>query len=288
MDFVTQLITGHKIPIGYWLNAAMNALKDRAGAFFDWVSDTLSGLIDHTVSALAGLPPLVFLQSRLRPCPSPSGDRGGSPPSPSSPSSFILNQGYWSDTVTTLVITFYATLASMAIGVPIGIAAGHRTWLAKALRPVLDLMQTLPTFVYLIPMLSLFGLGVVPGIIATVIFAVPAPVRMTQLGIASVPLALREAGEAFGATRWQLLTRVELPHAAPAIMEGLTQSIMLALSMSVIATMVGSGGLGVPVLRSLNQVRPGDGLRGRARDRLGRGPARPDLPASGESRGPAR
>jgi glycine betaine/proline transport system permease protein len=259
MNFVTQVITGHKIPIGYWLNAAMNALKDRAGSFFDWVSDTLSGLIDHTVSALAGLPPLVFcvavaaLSFALR-------RSWGLAAFAFLALVFILNQGYWSETVTTLVITFYATLASMAIGVPIGIAAGHRNWLAKALRPVLDLMQTLPTFVYLIPMLSLFGLGVVPGIIATVIFAVPAPVRMTQLGIASVPLALREAGEAFGATRWQLLTRVELPHAAPAIMEGLTQSIMLALSMSVIATMVGSGGLGVPVLRSLNQVRPAMGF----------------------------
>jgi glycine betaine/proline transport system permease protein len=173
---------------------------------------------------------------------------------------FILNQGYWKDTIVTLVITFYATLASMLVGVPIGIAAGHRGWLARAMRPLLDLMQTLPTFVYLIPMLSLFGLGVVPGIIATVIFSIPAPIRMTQLGIASVPLPLREAGEAFGATRGQLLRKVELPHAAPAIMEGLTQTIMLSLSMSVIATMVGSGGLGVPVLRSLNQVKPAMGF----------------------------
>ena len=173
---------------------------------------------------------------------------------------FILNQGYWKETVVTLTITFYATFASMLVGVPIGIAAGHRPWLAKAMRPLLDLMQTLPTFVYLIPMLSLFGLGVVPGIIATVIFSIPAPIRMTQLGIASVPLPLREAGEAFGATRSQLLAKVELPHSAPAIMEGLTQTIMLSLSMSVIATMVGSGGLGVPVLRSLNQVKPAMGF----------------------------
>ena len=259
MDALTQAITGHKIPIGFWLNAAMNGVKDQAGAVFDWISDTLSGLIDHTVAGLAALPPLVF-------CVIVAGAAYALRRSwqlalfAFAALVFILNQGYWAETVTTLVITFYATLASMAIGVPIGIAAGHRVWLAKALRPILDLMQTLPTFVYLIPMLSLFGLGVVPGIIATVIFAVPAPVRMTQLGIASVPLALREAGEAFGATRWQLLTRVELPHAAPAIMEGLTQSIMLALSMSVIATMVGSGGLGVPVLRSLNQVRPAMGF----------------------------
>jgi glycine betaine/proline transport system permease protein len=259
MDQVTQAIIGHKIPIGFWLNAAMNALKDSAGALFDLISETLSLLIDHTTAALGAVPPLVF-------CVIVAAVAYGLRRSWGVASFavialvFILNQGYWADTLTTLVITFYATLASMAIGVPIGIAAGHRAWLAKALRPMLDLMQTLPTFVYLIPMLSLFGLGVVPGIIATVIFAVPAPIRMTQLGISSVPLPLREAGEAFGATPWQLLAKVELPHALPAIMEGLTQSIMLALSMSVIATMVGSGGLGVPVLRSLNQVRPAMGF----------------------------
>lgn len=259
MDPVTTAITSYKIPVGHQLNAAMNALKDGSGSFFDKVSDVLSFLIDHTSDALGAVPPLLFcvilaavayairrswkvaLFAFLALV-------------------FILNQGYWKDTIVTLVITFYATLASMLVGVPIGIAAGHRGWLAKGLRPLLDLMQTLPTFVYLIPMLSLFGLGVVPGIIATVIFSIPAPIRMTQLGISSVPLPLREAGEAFGATSGQLLRKVELPHAAPAIMEGLTQTIMLSLSMSVIATMVGSGGLGVPVLRSLNQVKPAMGF----------------------------
>ena len=259
MDPVTGLITAHKIPIGPWLNAGMNAMKDGSGLFFDDVADGLSFLIDHTVAGVGALPPLVFcamvaaLAYALR--------RSWSLALFSVLAlGFILNQGYWRDTLTTLVITFYATAASMLVGVPVGILAGHSARLAKVLRPVLDLMQTLPTFVYLIPMLSLFGLGVVPGIIATVIFAVPAPIRMTQLGIASVPPALREAGESFGATPWQLLRKVELPHALPAIMEGLTQAIMLALSMSVIATMVGSGGLGVPVLRSLNQVRPAMGF----------------------------
>ncbi len=259
MDSVTGLVTAHKIPIGPWLNAGMEALKNGSGLLFDRISDGLSFLIDHSVGALDLLPPPLFcilvaaLAYALR---------------RSWPLAlfallallFILNQGYWRETVTTLVITFYATAAAMLIGVPVGILAGHSPPLAKVLRPILDLMQTLPTFVYLIPMLSLFGLGVVPGIIATVIFSVPAPIRMTQLGIASVPLPLREAGEAFGATAWQLLRKVELPHALPAIMEGLTQAIMLALSMSVIATMVGSGGLGVPVLRSLNQVRPAMGF----------------------------
>ena len=259
MDPLTAFVLGHKIPVGAWLNDGMTALKDGSGLFFDHVSDVLTFLIGSSVDAVGALPPLLFcglvagLAYLLR-------RSWRLALFAFLALAFILNQGYWRDTVTTLVITFYATAASMLIGVPIGILTGHSRGLARALRPVLDLMQTLPTFVYLIPMLSLFGLGVVPGIIATVIFSVPAPIRMTQLGIASVPAPLREAGEAFGATPWQLLSKVELPHALPAIMEGLTQAIMLALSMSVIATMVGSGGLGVPVLRSLNQVRPAMGF----------------------------
>lgn len=148
----------------------------------------------------------------------------------------------------------------MAIGVPLGIAAAHRPWLFTLLRPVLDLMQTIPTFVYLIPTLILFGLGVVPGLISTVIFAIPAPIRLTQLGISSVPKPLLEAGEAFGATRSQLLWKVELPHALPTIMAGLTQCIMLSLSMVVIAALVGADGLGKPVVRALNTVDIGRGF----------------------------
>jgi glycine betaine/proline transport system permease protein len=138
--------------------------------------------------------------------------------------------------------------------VPIGIAAAHRPWLYKFLHPVLDLMQTIPTFVYLIPTLVLFGLGVVPGLISTVIFAIPAPIRLTHLGISSVPRQLVEVGEAFGATRPQLLFKVELPHALPTIMAGVTQCIMLSLSMVVIAALVGADGLGKPVVRALNSV----------------------------------
>jgi ABC-type proline/glycine betaine transport system permease subunit len=121
-------------------------------------------------------------------------------------------------------------------------------------------MQTLPTFVYLIPTLVLFGLGVVPGLISTVIFALPAPIRLTHLGISSVPRALLEAGESFGATRLQMLWKVELPSAAPTIVAGITQCIMLSLSMVVIAALVGAGGLGVPVVRALNTVQVGTGF----------------------------
>ena len=167
---------------------------------------------------------------------------------------FIINQGFWKDTIETLVLVFGATTVAMAIGVPLGIATARRPKLYAIMRPILDLMQTLPTFCYLIPALVLFGLGLAPGLISTVIFALPAPVRLTYLGITSVPKPLIEAGLAFGATKRQLLTTVELPHALPTIMAGLTQCIMLALSMVVIAALVGANGLGKQVVRALNQV----------------------------------
>jgi glycine betaine/proline transport system permease protein len=127
-------------------------------------------------------------------------------------------------------------------------------------RPVLDLMQTIPTFVYLIPTLVLFGLGMVPGLISTVIFALPAPIRLTYLGVSSVPQQLIDAGEAFGATRRQLLWKIELPHAMPTIMAGLTQCIMLSLSMVVIAALVGADGLGKPVVRALSTINVAQGF----------------------------
>lgn len=165
---------------------------------------------------------------------------------------FILNQGLWKETVQTLVLVLYSTALSMAIGVPLGIWAAHKPRVWQTLQPVLDLMQTMPTFVYLIPILILFGLGAAPALIVTIIFAMPAPVRMTYLGITSIPRPMIEAGESFGATKRQLLWKVELPAALPTIMAGLTQCIMLSLSMVVIATLIGAPSLGNPVNRALN------------------------------------
>jgi ABC-type proline/glycine betaine transport system permease subunit len=172
----------------------------------------------------------------------------------------IMNLGYWAATIETLALVLVAAGTSTAIGVPVGVLAARHPAIETTLRPVLDLMQTLPTFVYLTPTLVLFGLGVVPGLVSTVIFALPAPIRLTQLGITSVPRPLIEAGQAFGATRWQLLTKIELPGAASAIMTGVSQCIMLSLSMVVIAALVGAGGLGVPVVRALNTVQVGMGI----------------------------
>ncbi len=166
----------------------------------------------------------------------------------------IVNLSLWSEMVQTLVLVSLSALVSIIVGVPIGIAAAHRPWLYKIVHPLLDLMQTVPTFVYLIPTLILFGLGVVPGLISTIIFAIAAPIRLTYLGITQVPPDLLEAVDAFGATPFQRLMKVEVPSARASIMAGFSQCIMLSLSMVVIAALVGAEGLGEPVVRALNTV----------------------------------
>ncbi len=252
-------ITDHKIPVGDAAAVAIDWIKNNGGAFFGGISAGVRGIVQGVTTVLTVVPALIlivviavlawFLRRSIALAAFVA-----------LALLFILNQGYWPETLETLSLVTVSALLSTVIGVPIGIAAAHRPGLYTVLRPVLDLMQTLPTFVYLIPALVLFGLGVVPGVISTVIFAMPAPIRLTHLGISSVPSALREAGEAFGATRQQLLWKVELPSAAPSIIAGITQCIMLSLSMVVIAALVGAGGLGVPVVRALNSVQVGMGF----------------------------
>ncbi|GAB1362529.1 choline ABC transporter permease subunit [Rhodobacter sp.] len=169
---------------------------------------------------------------------------------------FIMNQGYWKETTETLALVAFVCGICMVIGVPVGVAAAHRPRLFQTMQPVLDLMQTLPAPVYLIPFVILFGIGLVPALFASIIFVVPASIRLTHLGVSSTPMALKEAATAFGSTDRQLLWKVELPWAFPQIMAGLNQTIMLSLSMVVISAWVGAAGLGVPVVKALNQVRP--------------------------------
>lgn len=243
----------HKIPLGQWLKAVVDFLSTHAQSVFDLISAVLGWMIGSLTDLLLFVPPLLLIALCAVGAYLVHRSIGLA--------AFILaalllvaNLGYWDATIETLSLVLCATFVCVLIGVPVGIAAAHRPWLYTAIRPVLDLMQTIPTFVYLIPTLVLFGLGVVPGLISTVIFALPAPIRLTHLGISSVPSALIEAGEAFGATRRQLLFKVELPYALPTIMAGITQCIMLSLSMVVIAALVGSDGLGKPVVRALNTV----------------------------------
>ena len=254
-----QWIVSHKIPVGDAMAVAIDYVKAHGTIFFDAISIAIRGMVNGVTAVLRALPsPLLIVAAAVLAW----GLRRSLALAAFVALAllFILNQGYWLATLETLSLVIVATLASAAIGVPVGIAAAHRPRLFAALRPALDLMQTLPTFVYLIPTLVLFGLGVVPGLISTVIFALPAPIRLTHLGISSVPKPLIEAGEAFGATPMQLLWKVELPSAASTIIAGITQCIMLSLSMVVIAALVGAGGLGVPVVRALNSVQVGMGF----------------------------
>ncbi len=259
MPHLVAWITEHKIPVGAWMSDLVEWIKDRSTVAFDMLSSAIGFVVDGLTGLLEAVPaPLLILILAL----GVWGLRRSWRLALFTALAllFILNQGFWEATMETLSLVLWSAITATVIGVPLGIAAAHRPWLRQALRPVLDLMQTLPTFVYLIPTLVLFGLGTVPGLISTVIFALPAPVRLTQLGIEQVPRPLVEAGRAFGATAWQLLWKVELPSAKPTIIAGITQCIMLSLSMVVIAALVGAGGLGVPVVRALNTVNVGMGF----------------------------
>ena len=246
-------LTDYKIPVGRWASDFFILLRDNFRGVFDTMSDAAEGLIDALLWVLQTPHPLVivavfvgitwWLQRSWATCLLTLVGM-----------LFILNQNYWEQTTESLTLVISACVVCMAIGVPIGIATAHRPRLYRFLQPILDLMQTLPTFVYLIPAIVFFGIGMVPGLIATVIFVLPAPIRMTHLGIASTPPALVEAVEAFGGTARQKLWKVELPYSMPQIMAGLNQTIMLSLSMVVVAALVGADGLGVPVVRALNSV----------------------------------
>ena len=248
-----EFLTDYKIPVGKTAKAVFEWMNDNLGGVFDAISVVMEAMIDGILWLLQTPHPLViiaifiamtwFLQHSWKVC---LGVLLGF--------LFILNQGYWEETTESLTLILSACVVCMGLGVPIGIAVAHRPRLYRFMVPVLDLMQTLPTFVYLIPAIVFFGLGMVPGLIATVIFVLPAPIRLTHLGISTTPKPLLEAATAFGATPKQRLWKVELPYALPQIMAGLNQTIMLSLSMVVIAALVGANGLGVPVVRALNSV----------------------------------
>ncbi len=168
--------------------------------------------------------------------------------------------GYWPETMVTLSLVLTATFFSLIIGVPLGILKAHNKVAMHILDPILDFMQTMPLFVYLIPAVLFFSIGNVPGIVSTFIFATPPAVRLTSLGIEQVSKELKEAAHAFGASPWQFLTKVEIPLAMPSIMMGINQAIMLSLSMVVVASMIGAEGLGQEVLRGIMRLKVGQGI----------------------------
>lgn len=172
----------------------------------------------------------------------------------------IWSMGLWAATVSTITLVLIATITAIFIGIPFGIAAALSQTVYRIVWPILDVMQTMPAFVYLIPAIPFFGLGKVAAIFATVIFSMPPAIRLTCLGIRQVPTELVECADAFGSNRWQKLFKLQLPLATPTIMAGVNQTVMLALSMVVIAAMIGAGGLGGEVWRAIQRLRMGSGF----------------------------
>ncbi|MFO8060589.1 MAG: proline/glycine betaine ABC transporter permease [Bacillota bacterium] len=175
---------------------------------------------------------------------------------------FIVVLGLWDLAMSTLALVAVATLFAITVGIPMGIVMARSQPMHNVIRPILDMMQTLPTFVYLIPVLMIFSIGRVPALIATFVYAVPPMIRLTSLGIRQVPEDVVEAGESMGSTWWQILTNIQLPLALPSIMAGINQTVMMALSMVIIASMIGAEGLGIEVLRGIGRLEIGRGFAG--------------------------
>ncbi|MFJ2488574.1 ABC transporter permease subunit, partial [Pseudomonas sp. NPDC087639] len=227
------MLIDQKIPLGQYIAGFVEWLTQHGANTFDAIAVTLETMIHGVTFALTWFNPFVligliallahFIQRKW-----------GLTVFVIASFLLILNLGYWQETMETLAQVMFATLVCVVIGVPLGIVAAHKPMFYTVMRPVLDLMQTVPTFVYLIPTLTLFGLGVVPGLISTVVFAIAAPIRLTYLGIRDVPQELMDAGKAFGCSRRQLLSRIELPHAMPGIAAGITLCCRLSGSRGVL------------------------------------------------------
>ncbi len=257
---------GTPLPIGAWVGHVVDQLTDRYSNAFDSVTLVVRHLIAGLDAALQFLPPWLFIAVVAL---ISLGALGWRRPGGWSLALFsvlglglVWNLGFWEDLNKTLALVLAAEVLVLLVGVPLGILTAKSRMLERGLRPVLDVMQTMPAFVYLVPAVIFFGLGLVPGVISTTIFALPPLIRLTALGIRQVPGELVEATQSFGATWWQLLLKVQVPTALPSIMAGVNQSIMLGLSMVVISAMIGAGGLGNVVLEGITQLDVGKGFVG--------------------------
>ena len=247
-----------RIPLGDWADIAVDFVTDNLDGFFDFLRAIFLALYDAVdlvlssppfwaIIAVAGVIALlargwVFAIVSIAAL------------------TLIVGVDQWENAMDSLALILVAAVIALLISIPIGIAAAGSKTVSAVVRPILDLMQTMPAFVYLIPALLLFRVGVVPGIVATIIFALAPGVRLTELGIRGVDSEVVEAGQAFGASKWRILRQIQLPLALPTIMAGVNQVIMLSLSMVVIAGMVGAGGLGGDIVAALNRIDVGLGV----------------------------
>lgn len=247
-----------RLPFAEWIDTGVGWLTDTFGSVFDGIADALEFIVEGSVEMLAVVPSILLavifaliawlISTRKIAIFSLVGFL------------FIDYLGYWYPMIQMLALVLTSVIVAIAIGIPVGIWASQQATVRKIVLPVLDLMQTMPAFVYLIPAIFFFNIGVVPGVVASVIFSMPPTIRLTILGIEQVPEDLIEATDAFGSTTWQKLSKVQIPLAKPTIMAGVNQSIMLSLSMVVIASMVGAPGLGASVYRAVTQLKTGVGV----------------------------
>jgi len=257
---------GKPLPIGQAVSDGVNYLTDHYATAFNAITSGVHYLISGLKDGLLALPALLFIAIVGALSVWLLGWRRKSSWGMGAFAVLglllVLNLGYWAALMETLALVLAAEIMVVIIGLPLGIIGGRSEVADRIMRPVLDIMQTMPAFVYLVPAVIFFGLGLVPGVISTVIFALPPLIRLTILGIRQVPRELVEASNSFGATWWQMLIKVQLPSALPSIMAGVNQSIMLGLSMVVIAAMIGAGGLGNVVLQGITQLDVGKGFVG--------------------------
>lgn len=247
-----------KLPLGSWINAFVPWLQAAIGWLTSAIGAVIRVVVNDVINVLLWVNPGVFIlivaaiAYRAGKWKLALGTIIG----------FLLvwDLKLWPDMITTLVLVLISALISVLIGLPLGIWSARREGVYRVLSPILDLMQTMPSFVYLIPVLLFFNIGLVSAIIATVIFAMPPAVRLTRLGILHVPGELVEAARAFGTNDSQLLWKVQVPLAMPSIKAGINQTIMLSLSMVVIASMIGAGGLGADVMSALQTINVGQGV----------------------------
>lgn len=252
------MIDGFRIPLGDWAKAFIGWVTDTLGLFFDVIATVFTGFYDGVAWVLTSPPfwvvilVIVALSFWAKGWKLALGAAIGLV--------VIVGVDQWEKAMQTLALTLVAAFIAILIAIPVGIWASRSARVSAVVRPVLDFLQTMPAFVYLIPAIFLFSVGVVPGIVATILFAVAPGVRLTELGIRGVDAEVVEAGHAFGATPGRILRQIQLPLAMPSIMAGVNQVIMLSLSMVVIASMVGAPGLGKDIIQALSRIDIGLGF----------------------------
>ena len=248
-----------RIPVGEWITSFLDFFIEHVSPASRAFADVVETGIDLVENGLLFVPPPLLILAFVL-CAYAVSRKWGLPLFTLLGFTLIWSMEFWPAAISTLSLVLVATLLAVLIGVPLGILAGISRPVEKCATPVLDLMQTMPSFVYLIPTIPLFGLGKVAAVFATLVFALPPAIRMTCLGIRQVPPELVECAESFGATRWQRLCKLELPLAAPTILAGINQTVMLALSMVVVAAMIGAKGLGGEVWKAIQRLDVGLGF----------------------------